>query len=78
MKIRKRVFSLDTTEFPGLDDLDKIDEDLGPASSHTKAKGKNDSGVKFKSHVSTAGSFTDPKLEEPLICEESKHTLNEF
>lgn len=78
MKVRKRVFSLDTTEFPGLDDLDKIGEDLGPASSQMKGKGKNDSGVKFKSHVSTTGSFTDPKLDEPLICEETKQTLNKF
>lgn len=72
LSIRKRVFSLDVTEFPGLDDLDKFenDQDLG---SGLKGGKKHDSGVKYRSHVSTVDSFTAERLriDEPLICEET-------
>lgn len=49
---RRRFSSNDTSEFPGLESLDKLD----------KGKGKNDSGVKFNSGIST--DLNDDKNEE--------------
>jgi len=67
LKIRRRFFSLDQKEFPGLDDLDKDDDLKGAATSANK----HGSGVKTRSGLSTVDSFTAARPEEePAIYEE--------
>jgi hypothetical protein len=61
LKQRKRFFSFDTSEFPGLDDLETRDS----------KSNQNDSGKKkAKSGVSTLDSITEEMQKTPKIIEE--------
>jgi len=63
LKTRKRVFSFDHAEFPGLDDIDNE---------------KDFDNLKRRSGVSTLASINEEKLHEPKICDDLITTQNEF